>query len=202
MTDHNSTLKALEENAWLLYLVALIPVIVFAVNTYLLTYEGTSYPIIGDIVGPTGWFLGAVGLFGLYPALADRSPRLARVAAGIAVIPALLWGVIIVQGIGQQIGLWSEWGGPLRIIPVVVIVTMILAFGLFGAISLYTEGHSRIVGGLLLLESAMFVALIGDLLSFFMIDVGHVVAFLGLGIALRITDGPSKSTGPAPDSTA
>lgn len=202
MTDRNATLIALEKNAWLVYLVASIPVIVFAANTYLTTYEGTSYAIIGDLIGPFGFFLGAVGLLGLYPALAERRPTLARGAAGLAVIPVVLWGLIIAQGIGELLGVWGEWTSPFVVIPPVTLVTMLLAFAVFSALVLSTGSHSWFVGGFLLLESAMFVALIGGLISYVMVDVGHLVAFLGLGISLRITDSPSGRTGPAPDSTA
>ncbi len=203
MTDHNATLNALEENLWVIFLVAGMLAIVFGANTYLMTFEGTSYSIIGSVIGPAGFLLGVVGLFGLYPGLADRRPTLARGAAGIAAIPVVTWSIIIVTGIGEALGVLSEPSGLARLIPPVTIVTMILAFGLFGAAILYTGTHSRIIGGLVLLESAMFLVLILDLAPYFvMIDIGHVVALLGIGMTLRITHSSSGSTDPAPDSTA
>jgi len=203
MTDRNAMLDAVEGNVSVLFFVAGMFAIVFGANTYLMTFEGTSYEIIGSVIGPAGFLLGVVGLFGLYPDLADRSPKLARGAAGFAVIPAVGWFIIIVGGIGETLGVLSEPSGPLQIIPPVTIVTMILGFGLFGATILYTRAHSWIIGGLVLLESAMFlVLLLGFAPYFVMIDIGHIVAYLGIGIALRITDSPSGSTEPATDSTA
>ncbi len=203
MTDRNTALNALKRNAWVLFLVAGLLAIVFATNTYLMTFTGTSYPIIGDVIGPAGFLFGVVGLVGLYPGLADRKPKLARGAAALAVIPAVGWGAIIVHSVGELLGVLGGWSGPGQIIPPVTVVTMILGFGLFGATILYTRAYSRIIGGFVLLESAMFLVLMLDVAPYFiMIDIGHLVAFLGIGIALRITEIPSGSTEPAPDSTA
>jgi len=203
MTDRNATLNALEANVWVLFLVAGLLAIVFGTNTYLTTFRGTSYPIIQSLIGPFGFLLGAVGLFGLYPQLADRKPTLARVVAGVAVIPAVGWSAIVVHSLGEMVGVLGEWSGPAQIVPPVTIVGMILGFGLFGAAILYTGAHSRIIGGLVLLESAMFLVLLLDIAPYLvLINVGDVVAFLGIALTLRITDSPSGSTGPAADSTA
>lgn len=79
---------------------------------------------------------------------------------------------------------------------------MVLGFGLFGATILYTGGHSWVIGALLVLESAMFLVLILDLAPYLLlIDIGHILAYLGIGFALWTTDVPYGSTDPAPDST-
>jgi len=203
MSDRNATLEALEGKAPVLFLVAGMLMIVFAANTYLKTFAGTSYPVIQGVIAPSGFLIGVVGLFGLYSGLANRAPKLARGAAGIAVITTVGWVTIIVNGIGETLGVLSQLSGPLAIIPLVVIVTMILVFGLFGATILYTGAHSWIIGVLLLLESTMFLVLILDLAPYLLlVDIGHIVAYLGIGITLRTTDIPSGSTDPAPDSAA
>lgn len=203
MSDRNATLEGLEGKVSVFFLVAGMLMIVFAANTYLKTFAGISYPVIQGVIAPSGFLLGAVGLFGLYSGLADRAPNLARGAAGIAVITTVGWITIIVNGIGEALGVLSQPSGPLAIIPLVVIVTMILVFGLFGATILYTGAYSWIIGALLLLESAMFLVLILDLAPYLLlIDIGHIVAYLGVGITLRTTDIPSGSTDPVPDSTA
>jgi hypothetical protein len=174
---------------------------VFLINTLLTTFTGTSYPVVGGLVGPIGFLISVVGLFGLYPALADRTPRLARVAAVVAVIPLLGWTTIIVGGLGEAVGVWGqppEWAA---ILPLITIVTMLLAFGLFGVTNLRAGVHSRIVGGLLLVESAMYLLLLSGAVPAFVIDIGHVVALLGVGIALRTEGVPTESTDPAADAT-
>lgn len=202
MADRNATLNAFERKAPTLFLVAGMVMIVFAANTYLKTFAGTSYPVIQGVIAPSGFLVSVLGLFGLYPALADRTP-LARGAAGIALITTVGWVAIILTGIGEMMGVFSQPTGPLAIIPLVVIVTMILGFGLFGATILYTGAHSWIIGVLLLLESAMFLVLILDLAPYLLlIDIGHIVAYLGIGITLRTTDIPSGSTDPTADSAA
>ena len=201
MNDHNAPLEALEARAPTLFVVAGMVMIVFAANTYLKTFAGTSYPVIQAVIAPSGFLVGVVGLFGLSHRLADRTPRLAQGAAGIALITVVGWVAIIVNGIGKTIGVLSQPSGPLAVIPLVVIVAMILGFGLFGAAILYTGAYSWIVGALLVLESAMFLVLVLDLAPYLLlVDFGHILAYLGIGIALWTTDVPSDSTNPAPDS--
>lgn len=203
MTDHNAVVDLLEGRAPALFLVAGIAMIAFGTNTYLKTFVGTSYLVVQLVVAPAGFLTGVLGLFGLYPALADRAPRLARVAAGTALITTAGWVVIIVNGIGGVLGVLSQPTGPLAVVPLVVIVTMILGFGLFGATVLHTESYPWLVGALLLLESAMFLVLILDLAPYLLlIDAGHVVAFLGTAGALWKSGAQSARAEPAPDSPA
>lgn len=196
MTDRGGTLGTVERTAPTLFLVAGGLMIVFAVNTYLKTFAGTSYPVVQGIVAPVGFLVGVVALFGLYPALADRSPTLARVAAAVTAVAAVGWVVIIVASAVSG----GEPGGPLAVVPIVTIVSMVLAFALFGATSLRTVAHSRVVGALLLVESAMFLLVIAGVPGF-LIDTGHVLAYLGVGVSLRSSGVRSDSAEPAPDST-
>lgn len=203
MTDRNAVVDLLEGRAPALFLVAGMAMIVFGTNTYLKTFAGTSYPVVQLVIAPAGFLTGVLGLFGLYSALADRAPRLARVAAGTVLITTAGWVVIIVTGIGGVLGVLSQPTGPLAVVPLVVIVTMILGFGLFGATILHTGSYPWLVGALLLLESAMFLVLILDLAPYLLlIDVGHVVAFLGTGGTLWRAGAQSASAEPAPDSPA
>jgi len=202
VTDHTGTAEALEGKASALFLVAGGIMVVFAANTYLKTFAGTSYPVVQGVVAPSGFLLGVVGLFGLYPALADRTPGLTRVAAAAALVTTAGWSVIVAMGVGKAAGVLSEPGGPLAIVPLVVIVSMILTFGLFGVTSLHTGVYPWIVGALLLVESAMFLVLLLRVAPYLLlIDIGHVLAYLGVGVTLRTTGVPSDSAEPAPDST-
>jgi hypothetical protein len=202
MTDRRGLPGWLEGNASTLFLVAGGLAVVFGANTALRTFVGTSYPIVQGLVGPTGFLLGVVGLFGLYPALADRTPRLARIAAAVAAIPAVGWPLILAVGIADNVlGLLnlSEIQG---ILSLVVIVTMVLAFGLFGVTSLRAGVRSRVVGALLLVESAMFLLLILNVVPFVLTDVGHVLALLGVGVTLRTEGVPTGSAEPTADADA
>jgi hypothetical protein len=202
VTDRSGLLRALEANAPALFLVAGGLATVFAANTTLRTFAGTSYPVVQDVVGPLGFLLGAVGLFGLYPALAARTPTPARIAAAVAVVPTVGWFAILVMGIGNTLGVLSYPTGPLAAIPVVVILTMILAFGLFGITSLLAGVRSRVLGTLLLMESTMFLLLILNAVPFVLIDVGHVLSLLGVGVTLRTEGVPTERTDPTTDADA
>jgi hypothetical protein len=202
MTDRRGALGWLEKRAPTLFLVAGGLAVVFAANTALRTFVGTSYPVVQDVVGPIGFFVGVVGLFGLYPALADRTPTLARIAAAVAVVPAVGYFAIVVMGIGSTAGVLSYPTGPLAAIPIVVIVTMVLAFGLFGVTSLRAGVRSRVVGALLLVESAMFLLLILNVVPFVLTDIGHVIAYLGVGVTLWTEGVPTGSAEPMTDADA
>jgi hypothetical protein len=202
MTDRRGALGWLEQRASALFLVAGGLAVVFGANTALRTFVGTSYPIVQDVIGPIGFLVGVIGLFGLYPALADRTPTLARVAAAVAVVPAVGYLAIVVMGIGSTAGVLSYPTGPLAAIPIVVIVTMVLAFGLFGVTSLRAGVRSRVVGALLLVESVMFLLLILNVVPFVLIDVGHVLAYLGVGVTLWTEGVPAGSAEPVADADA
>jgi len=196
MTDRDAPLAALEGKAPALFLVAGGVMIVFAANTYLKTFAGTSYPVVQNLVAPFGFLVGVVGLLGLYAGIDDQPPTLARVAAGVAVFTVVCWVLVI----GGGLVLGGEPTGPLSVVPIVTIVAMVLAFALFGVASLRSDVHSRVVGVLLLVESLMFLLVIAGVPGF-LIDLGHVLAYLGIGIALRTGVVPSDSAEAAPDST-
>lgn len=196
MTDGDVIRDAFAEKAHTLFLLAGTLMVIFAVNTYLKTFAGTSYPVIQGVVAPIGFFVGVLGLFGLYTRLTDRSHTLARLASGVTAIAAIGWGVIIIASVILR----GEPGGPLAVAPLVTIVSMILAFGLFGAIHLRARERSRTVGGLLLLESALFLLVIVGVPGY-LIDTGHVLAYLGIGIILWGRVVPTDGAEPTPDST-
>ena len=202
MVTRNGLLDALEGKAATLFLVAGGLAVVFAVNTALKTFAGTSYPVVQGLVGPTGFFVGVLGLFSLYPALADRTGTLARIAAAVAIVPAVGWVAIIGTVIGEAAGVISQPSGPLAVIPIVVIITMSLAFGLFAVTTLRAGVYSWIIGALLLVEAAMFLVLILDLAPLLvLIDVGHVLAYLGIGATLWSDGIPTERVDRATDAT-
>lgn len=175
--------------------------VVFAANTALGTFVGTSFPPVQGLVGPAGFLLGVVGLFGLYPALADRTPWLARVAAAAAAISALGWLVIVTRNVAEHIVGITTLPEALGIAGLIAAVSMIPTFALFGVASLRAGVHARAVGVLLLVPATAFLLLLANAAPDVLVDAGHVVGYLGVGIALRGSGGPSDSAEPLADAT-
>lgn len=196
MAESRGALAFLGRRTATLFLVAGGVMIVFAANTFLKTFVGTSYPVVQGIIAPIGFLVGAVGLLGLYSSVADRATLMHRAAAVLAVFAALAWVVIIASSAVSQ----GEPGGALAVVPILTIVSMSLAFVLFGAATLRTDVHAPVVGILLLLEGVMFLLVIAGVPGF-LIDVGHVVAYLGLGTTLWNEDVTADDAATAADTT-
>ena len=184
MTGSGGPAGSLEGKSPTLFVVAGALLVAFAANTALETFSGTSYPPIQGLVGPVGFLLGVVGLFGLYPALADETPALARLAALVAAIPAVGWILIIVRSILRHVLGVADLPEALAAVPLVVIASMIPTFALFGVACLRAGVHSRAVGVLLLVPAAMFLLLVTNAAPHVLIDAGHVVGYLGTGVLL------------------
>lgn len=209
MTDRTGVLDQIEGKSATLFLVAGGLLVVFAANTGARTFADAGVSAVHSIFGPAGFFVGIVGLFGLYPALADRSPLLARAAAVVAAVPLVGWFVVAGAGIGSTARVLP---GASVLLPgpafIVVILTTLLAYVLFAATSLRTDAHSRTVGVLLLAPAAVFLTLIvgaqvlppAEWLEF-AIDSGHALALLAVGGALRADGVPTEPARAAPDST-
>lgn len=172
-----------DRTVWV-FLIAGVLATVFGVNTYLATFTGTFYEAIQGFVGPLGFFLAVLGLLTLYPRLADRTP-LAHLAAAVAGVTLLAWLVILGGGVGELVGLFSEQPEVVLMISMVAIFGMLLSFAITGLLVVWVGYPSRLAGGLMLLESAMFLALVARLLPAYAIDTGHVLALLGIALTLR-----------------
>ena len=184
MTESTGILETLERSHARIFLIGGCLLAIFAVNSALRTFVGTSFPPVQGFIGPAGFLLGVLGLLGLYPALLERTPLLARGAAGVAVIPAIGWSLIIIRGIVEHgLGLFTL-PEALAAIPFVVIVSMIPTFGLFALASFHAGVHSRAVGLLLLLPATGFALLVTNAAPHIVIDTGHVVGYLGVGYIL------------------
>lgn len=137
------------------------------------------------------------GLLGLYPRLADRSPRLAR-AGGIATVVAgggLL--VTVAWSVGGDVLSAAMQGdvpaSPPEIVFVSLIAALALAAALFGVAGLRAGGPWRRVGRFLLGYAATYVALVAAGIAltavpnwlYFAIYGGQPVALLVTGSALR-----------------
>lgn len=184
-----------------LFLAAGALMVAFAANTGLETFTGTSYPIVQNTVGPAGFLLGVLGLLGLYPVLADRTPTLARVAAAVALVPAAGWSIIVVGSVGETAGLLPGLAGPLAVIPILAIGGTVLTYTLFGVTTLRAGVYPSVLGVLMLVPAAMFAMLLSGVGTAFIVDVGHVVGHLGVGIVLWTAGVPTDTAGPATGAT-
>jgi len=153
-----------------------------------------------------------VGLPGLYPFVAEGSPRLALGGAVTATLGGVIIAVSILGKVALDllgvIGFTDE--GPLLAGFFIAMLAFFLSVFVYGVASLKYGEPSRIVGLLLLviiLEPA--TVLLNDVIG---VDVGIVIAFLTLGIAgtaflaigysLRTESATDRQMEPTPDSVA
>lgn len=167
---------------WLFVLAGLLAT-VFGVNTYLSTFAGTFYEPVQAIVGPAGFLAGVLGLLTLYPRLADRTP-MAHLAAVVVGITILAWVVILAGSLGEAVGVFAEQPQFVMVASLLAIVGMLLSFGITGGLAAWADDPSRLVGGLMLVDAAMFLLLVARLVPAYLIDTGHVLAFFGIAVAL------------------
>jgi hypothetical protein len=128
------------------------------------------------------WFV-LVGLVGLYPYVAERSPRVSLAGLGTGGIGLIAWSVSIVAAI--IVDITSErtfadpgtWGPPLL---AVAFILALLSFLAFGIASTRTATPSRTIGILLLVPVVAFFGQAVLLLS--KILTGEVIAVLQLGL--------------------
>ena len=203
-TTANQALEFLEQRSASAFLV-----------TGVLTLASLVVPVGLDPVIDWSWVSGivlialavvsvAVGLFGLYPQVNDRTPKLALagvVAATVAGIAAL--GLIVLAGIavGNKVDLGLAVANSMRVF---VLVGLLMAGGfslgllLFGVAIWQTEGAVRTIGGLLVFGGgALLVPVAVELLGLpfgvnvppwllFPVIVGLALDTLAVGYSLRI----------------
>lgn len=144
----------------------------------------TTMPPPVDVFGPTGYVAALLGLLGLYPSLADRTPRMSRVAAVIAGILVPAWALVAGWNFGEAAGILPP---QTTVIPgaffFLLIVSTLLLYLLFGVASLRAESHTRTLGTLLLTPATVLVLLLvgGSLLS---LDAATGGVIIGSGLAI------------------
>lgn len=214
MTTATARVESLEQWSPTAFLVAGAVLVVFAA---LLGYEVlTDTPAPEDIFGPPGFFLAMVGLLGLYSALDDRTPRLARVSAAGAAVAAVGWFLIMVFALIEAAGILpalEEMGVFGGVIILLAGVSMILAYVGTGVASLRTGIHSQYLGLLLLAPPAIFgVMLIQAVLfaqfgifsetimawSAVILSGGQALAHVSIGYLLRNDPDPTDRSKLAP----
>lgn len=201
MSAKNGTLAPLQRWSPALFLLTGVVLIgyasLFATEAFM-----DTYPAVRDFIGPVGYIIGFVGLLGLYPALTDRSPKLARAGAGFAVVGIVGWLVSIILR-ADLLGSEPEALGAVQAIA--ILIGMILAFLVFAIAVLRTDVHTRTVGLVLL---GPFLV---NLVNFGIISAGYAspegrfvtsglwaLSYLAIGIALRNEGIEPCHSGPQP----
>lgn len=193
-------LAPLEARRVPLFVVSGLLLAVFAANSGLAEYVGTSYPAIQSIAGPAGFLFGTLGVLGLYPALIDRSPRLAKAGAVIAIVAAIGWFVITTLGLIEVVGgVELPSVGPIAI---VVFLCILLSYSIAGLSIVRFDAHPTLTGVFVLVPALLFVVLMARLGSPFVIDTGHTIGHIGAAITLWSQGTPTGHTDTAPDATA
>lgn len=199
--------ETLERRSSSVFLVAgglwVVVATLFAAEAFLDTDTSTAQ----SFFGPAAYGVAFVGLLGLYPALADRTPRLAR-AGAIFVVVGLVGAVVLAVSAGSQLTGIIEarpaWDIAFNL---PLLLGVVLGFLTFSIASLRTDAYSRPVGLFLLGPAVMFGAIIvgsgllGDGFPHF-VHVGHSSAeallHLTVGYLLLIEDVPTSRAEPAP----
>lgn len=163
-----------------------------------------------NFFGPAGFAVAWVGLLGLYPALADRTPWLARTGVLFVVIG-------IVGTVGGALSAGSQLAGILAARPewvdlfqLPLLIGIVLGFLTFSVVVLRTGVYSQIVGLLILAPAVMYpavlvaVGIMGENYPYVLHIVhnsAEALVLLGVGFFLRSTGLPTDRSEPAPEPT-
>lgn len=162
-----------------------------------------------DVFGPSGHLVALAGLMGLYPTLADRTPRVALVAGAAAAVALGGWALLTITRFLAVLGFVASASD---VLPAVIVMAMfgatVLTYGLFGAATVRVDEISRVVGPLALAPGALLVvAIVGSAtvdavaLLGFVIGGGLSLSVLALGFTLRTRVHPVGSRLPAGEVT-
>lgn len=141
-----------------LYLIAGVLLIGYAALNGIAAFTDAAYVTVKDVVGPAGFLLGFVGLLGLYPRLADRSPTLARIGAVCVSLGAVGFAAITVIGFAVLAGI-TPWGIP-GVTLLLVAVGMIPGYLSFSLASFRATEQRRATGFLFLVPAVVFTAML------------------------------------------
>ena len=93
-----------------------------------------------DVFGPTGHLIALLGLVGLYPVLAARTPTVARIAGAVTAVALVSWFVMTVTRLLAIAGIVSAVSDVLPgVFFIFVFASTILTYLLFGVASVRTE---------------------------------------------------------------
>lgn len=204
MTESDSVLAPLDGKSPTLFLVAGGLLVVYAALHGLEAFMDVAYPVVRDgIIRPAGYVLGFVALLGLYPTVADRSPKLARAGAVFAALGAVGWFVTGVESLAEHTG--ADTPAWLGVFGLLILLGFVLGYLSFSVASRRSETISRITGFVLLtpllvvvVNLAIAAAGYASPEGRFVISSGFAVAHLAIGFSLQAEDGPTGRAEPRP----
>lgn len=139
-----------------------------------------------------GFLFGFLGLLGLYPSLADRSPWLARVGAAGAVLGAVAFSVFTVNTLAELLGLVSGDPPAWSLFVVLATTGFVLGYLSFGVASLRSGVHPRTVGLVLLMPATVIIVMFAHMVAgyespatVFVISSGQAMGHLAIGGSLQ-----------------
>jgi hypothetical protein len=139
--------------------------------------------------------------------LADRRPIAASAAAVLAAIPLVGWFTLAAMGLASVAGPAPDPSlvlpGPF---PIVALLTTMPASLVFGVVGIGGGVDTRRAGLVTLLPALPFLGFLLAVLVLgpdagrrLVIDSGHALAHLAVGVALRGQRGPADRAGPVPN---
>jgi len=184
-------LAPLDGRGPVLFLVGGVLLVVFAgVNIAQALTDPSAYENLHGTFGPAGFTFGFLGLLGLYPTLADRSPKLARIGAVCAALGAAGFAVLAVESAAGLAGVEPPTVLQFFLLPATV--GILVGFPAFAAATLRTNARSRTVGLLLLAPTVVFgVMLVGGAVlggaawGAAVLSSAQALAYLAIGYTLR-----------------
>lgn len=214
MSDRDGLLTVLESKSRVLFLVAGVLLVVYAALNGLKAFSGMDYPILRDsVVRLAGYIIGFVALLGLYPSLADRSPKLARAGAVFAVLGIIGWLVDGLVGTTQSLAVYLGADPPAwtAAFGLLIILGYVLGYVSVGIATLRTGVRSQVLGLLLLMPGIIIVLMLAHIAAgyaseqtAFVISAGQAMTHLAIGAALQTESETAdhEEAEPAPDATA
>lgn len=209
MPDSGGLLASLDGKSPLLFLVGGGLLVVYAILHGMEAFLDIAFPMVRDgIIRPIGYIIGFVGVLGLYPALVNRSPKLARTGAIFTALGVVGW---FVSGfIGSSRGLAAHLGMDppawLGVFGLLIALGFVIGLPAFGVATLRTRVFSRAVGIILLAPLVVMAANVafvaGEFVDLavgrFVVSAGDALIILALGIALRTERTPTRHPDPQP----
>jgi hypothetical protein len=188
-----------------LFLVSGVLLVGHAAISGLRAFTDVATPV--DVFGPVGFLLALVGLYGLYPELADGTPKLARSGAIVAAVPVVDYAVISASAFGQMVEVLPPISD---FLPAVFFVlhlgAMTLAYALFGVATLRTETHPRPISFLLLAPPVLIVVQMASAaivenpaVGAFLVGSALAVVHLAIGYSLKAGSGAHDHGKPTGD---
>ena len=195
--------ESLEQQSAILFLFAGGLLVVHSVIHFLIAFMNVNYPFHHEFpFGVVGMILGFVALFGLYPRLVARSPRLARSGAVLAGLGMVSWVALGLRTLIEELGATPPaWLG--TIAPLIIFGT-VLGYLVFGIVGLRTETVSRTTALIVVTPALVMVYKIAGAITLpdftgaaVIVASGFALAHLAIGAALRGEEFPTSGVEPA-----